>query len=235
MRNYFLMILFVLAATPCFATFPTTGILDNFDRANESPLNNSGAWGGNIRSASNRRMRVVSNRCANSNTGGNDSDQSYSTQFAAGNHEVYTTYITSSTDVNRGLMLFVKISSAFPPAASGYWLEWEGDGELRIYRLDASTSTQLGATESLTAPTNNDVVGLEALNDTNGTLNVYLNGTVVATRTDTTYKGQAGYIGIGQAHDPARMDDFGGGVQVAALSLSTQDRLGRRTAIGLRR
>ncbi len=60
--------------------------------------------------------------------------------------------------------------------------------------------------------------GLDGNNDASGTLTFYVAGAVNFTRTDTTYKDQAGYLGLLMRDDASRTDDFGGGITVAAAA-----------------
>lgn len=191
----------------CSGTFPDAAVLDDFNRT-ENPLAN-GAWiNGNIISGVTDKMQADGTQATQQQASG-WADQAYGTMFTTGTHEVYATVATQpATDRIR---LFCKVDSA-TGASAGYELFWRGDTEVAgVFLVVAGADgTGIGTTWSQ-ALTDGDTWGMRCSNDASGTITVYRSGTEVASRTDTTYKDRAGYIGMGTNGNDTRLDNFGGG------------------------
>lgn len=182
--------------------FPANAVLDNFDRANESPL--AGNWAGPIQSSSGQAY-IVGQLAA---VGSGDPSGSYwnATTFNA-NQEAYMLM----TAVNDYAQIWCRINT---PGASvtGYCVQArKSTSELRIYRWDNESSpNQLGAAISQTI-TDGDSLGVKF----NGTTIEawYKVGagawTSAGTRTDSTYN-TSGKIGM-QFNSGSGIEDFGGG------------------------
>jgi len=193
--------------------FPTTGLLDNFNRADENPIGN-GNWSGPIWSGDNQ-LRVASNQCAPQTSGPWHNSYWSAAQF--GNCEVYATVPTvGATDDD--LNLYVRIASPGGAGldcyifAIGYQASPSNNSV--IYRVDNTTLTQLGA--SLTVDLDAaEKIGFEC-NGSSLTAYLFESGAWAsqASRTDSTYS--SGYIGAEIENNTARLDDFGGGTIIVA-------------------
>lgn len=185
--------------------FPTTSVLDNFNRTNSGTLGSS--W-----TAVFNNLSVSSNQCAGTNAGDNGSY--YNVANYGPNMEVYCDIPTMPAsgefitlwgrddEVNINLYYLLFSRSA-------------GTDEVALFRVDGGAATQLGATISQEFSAG-DSVGMSIIGST---LTAYRqNGGTWAslgTRTDTTYSA-AGYVGLLVVGTTARIDNFGGGTEVAA-------------------
>lgn len=191
--------------------WPTTGQLDNFDRANENPLGN-GTWSWPVYSGDSQ-LQVLDNVAGG--TGATSFQESYwsSTTFGP-DSEVYVTFsiLTLLSD-----LAYLDLRIANPNSAGLDCYEWVWDATAatgRLYRVDDTVNTLLGATFSITLAAGNRV-GLEmigsnlAFYDDNGG-----SWTQRATRSDSTYTA-AGFISMGLQGAVGRYDNFSGGTVVA--------------------
>ena|SRR3990167_332429 len=207
--------------------FPTTGTLDNFNRADEDPLTGGGNWGSVPVFVGYDLHRIISNQVAS----GGDTSVSSTTYWASAtnaNCEVWCDVPVApanSTDSYVSLMLRLAQPNS---SADGYLAEFLYDGTLTIYRIDNETLTALGASVDFGTFGNNDAVGFEA---SGSTLKAYYKasgGSWVEqlSRTDSTY-GAGGFIGLFTRRTAAtRVDNFSGGdtlgrPRVSALTFGT--------------
>ena len=181
--------------------FPDVGILDNANRADESPPMTG--WGDIVGG-----IQVVSNAFATSSPGLNISY--WDTILTEEDCQVYAT-IASNPASNRAQYTYARLTDIGASTTDGYALKWNklsATDTLQIIRLDNGGETVLGAdfTQELTA---GNMFGLQIVGDT---LTAYINTgsgwTSLGSRTDSTYSA-AGYLGLGIAS--GTMDDFGGG------------------------
>lgn len=191
---------------PGGGSFPTTSVLDNFNRANEGPPP-SGSWGGTILSAGSHGMKVGSNQCGidSSNPGSGYWNTTYGP-----NQEVYGKGVSFGSSY---ISLFLRLLN--PTATSQtcyevYFYQGSPANTIRVYRWDSSsTNAQLGGDISQTV-TDGDSIGASI---SGSTITVYYKAgagawTSLGTRTDATYSA-SGYVGV--AIYGATLDDFGGG------------------------
>ena len=194
--------------------FPTTGVLDNFNRANEGPPP-SASWTSDTGTGPNNLV-VNTNVCAatagnafaywNPSTFGPDSEGYFTLTTKAGNGAYIAVYLRYDAAGNNGY------EGEYDEAAtdtSAYWRE------------DAGAYTQLGASVSQEFVVG-DGFGLEMIGST---MQLYRRSSGVwaalgTTRTDATYTA-AGNIGMQMSHTTNRFDDFGGGT-VASDTLYAQ-------------
>ncbi|MDP3704086.1 MAG: hypothetical protein U1C74_25920 [Phenylobacterium sp.] len=197
--------------------FPTTGLLDNFNRATEDPLGN-GTWSGPIR-ATNGQMKVGSGGSANAITrsAGTPGQSYWSVATFGPDSEVYATISTVPGNGDY-VYLYARIVNPNTAGLDGYamvMIKQAGDDIWQIRRIDDSAETVLGAnaTQELAS---GESMGFEIIGST---LTAYRKSagvwSSVLSRTDATYSA-AGYIGIGSATTVAIEDDFSGGTVVAA-------------------
>lgn len=185
--------------------FPTTGILDTANRADEGPppsANWTQVWFNGISG-----ITVFSNQFKPTGAG---ADAYWSAATFGPDTEVYITYAT----VSARLVLGGRLTTIGDGTTSGYYLDYGGATAGRLFRLDSGASTQLGATFGVNA-TSGDKYGLEIVGSA---LTAYKDGgggfASVDSRTDTTYA-TAGAIGMAFSASGGRGDDFGGGTYVA--------------------
>lgn len=192
--------------------FPTTGILDNFNRADESPATGwSDGPAATVYMAGG--VRVLSNVLAPVS---GDSWDYYNVAQYGPDCEVYAT--VSTYPVSTWIELGLRGAPINNTSMDHYHLFADG-GLFRIKRADNSSNTQLGAdiTRSLGS---GDALGLEAIGST---LTAYYKASggswaSQASRTDSTYI-QSGSFLIYIADANWRIDDFGGGTVVTASTV----------------
>jgi hypothetical protein len=117
------------------AAFPTTGILDNFNRADENPLSNGGKWTCPMRAADNN-LRVLSNQVGDAA----NADCYWSDAIFGPDSEAYLTITTKPSDGNC-IAVVARISGA-GSTISGYWGEFcsaAGTDTWDLYRFDNGT------------------------------------------------------------------------------------------------
>jgi hypothetical protein len=184
---------------------PTTAILDTFDRANSTTT--AGANWTALESGANKDRGISSNQLY-------DPDAVYSwiywnvAQYGP-NCEVYAT-VSTWPSAAEPVILYLRLKEMTQDAYAfdGYGL-WAAtaQNELRIYRVDNSTPTLIGAAVSVTLAAG-DQLWFKA---EGATLTGYQNGVERISRTDATYT-NAGYLGIYAGADSTwRLDNFGGG------------------------
>ncbi len=202
--------------------FPTTAVLDNFNRT-ENPLSDGGKWTGGTWGSTGV---LATNGTQVYYTGTSSNPQYYRNDQTYGpDCEVYCT-VAVKPGSNSGFgWLHARIQQVGSAAADGYVIRIvevvAGTDTVEIYRLDNGSFTLLGSafSQELAA---GDSVGFEAVGST---LSVYYKAsagswTSLGSRTDTTYA-SAGYIGIGGATNTAfRLDDFGGGTVATGQSVN---------------
>lgn len=183
--------------------FPTTGVLDDFDRANEGPPPSSN-WTSAIEGSGGGHSVLSNQMKANSTPSSNWWNAA---QFGP-DCEVHLEIVTFSN----GSYVWIRIQSPGSAAVDGY-LVFIATTTITTYRCDNGGFTQLGASDSVTY-SNGDSVGLEAI----GTdISVYRKtggswGAAVQSRSDATYS--TGFIGVRSPSISSIWDNFGGGTVV---------------------
>jgi len=220
MKKLLFLIAFCLVAVNCFGAYPTTGILDNFNRANEGPPP-SASWSDLYGLGADYQLKVVSNQAVpNALDPANDRATNYWNPTTFGpDCEVYCTIATETLIDIGEIGLWVRATGVGSIATvSGYYVEYDrttGGDHFDVIRVDNEAETQLGASisQELSA---GDSFGVSMIGDT---ITVwYKSGagawTNIGERTDSTYQ-DAGYIGIiwWDSTDGV-LDNFGGGTYV---------------------
>jgi hypothetical protein len=190
--------------------FPTTGVIDDFNRADENL--SSGNWAsptysGDIAPA------VFSNQVRSSSSGSSFADAYWAATTFGPDCEAYFTISTlpSGTEI---IYLDIRIQSPGTSGMDCYEVVWDASSATaRIYRIDDGTNTLLGSTVSV-AYNAGDGYGFGVIGSS---ITLYRRVSGVwssqATRTDSTYS-SAGNIGLGCQAQTVRLDDFGGGTVV---------------------
>lgn len=194
-----------------FQAFPSTSILDNFNRANENPLSGGGNWTGPVETgAGKNQLRLVSNAVTGDTSG---TSQSYwvATTFNA-DQEVYAALDTKFT--TGSVYFWLNLQSPGTSGVDGYFAGIFNDGSDKtgLYRV---TDQSFVATvyEVTTTIADGDMWGVR---NSGGTFTTYRKpsggswaAVSGASGTDTTYG--AGYIGLGCDRNVESWGDFGGG------------------------
>lgn len=199
--------------------FPTTAVLDNFDRANTGPPP-SASWG--LLATGFGGIQVISNQAStDSAASGVECGAYYNVAQYGPDVEAWITILNvpaGDSSASRGLE--ARLSSPGGGARNGYHLDWSQDGTMAWYKLVSGGYTQIG-TGTTTTMTAGYKLGIELIGTS---LKAYVhNGTSwsnVLTVTDSTYTG-SGYIGLHcyKATTAAlTFDDFGGGTVVTAAN-----------------
>jgi hypothetical protein len=190
--------------------FPTSSVLDNFNRTDSSTLGaNWGSFWGN------------SNFKISSNAANADSSAWFGNYYNVAtygpNCEVFVTapvHTTTTYDIN------LRVQSGTLSAPNCYTLEISAGNTWTLYRTTGGSGTVLGATVTQ-AMGDGDSFGLEAIGST---IKAYYKAsggswTEKMSRTDSTYS-SAGYLAMDRYGDSGgrKYDDFGGGTVSSGLT-----------------
>lgn len=186
-------------ATP-FTTFPTTSILDGFNRSN-------GALGGNWSGSNVSALTVSSNQLSVNSPG--ESYAYWHGTFQGADQEAYFTFVqVYPNSSQQGLLLKLRSSGLIKVVYNA---------ATNVVQVVTYHSTQGWVQRGADIPVvfgNGDQFGARARAD--GTVEVYKNGTLLASRAVTAWPSYAdgGYIGIGfSSVTGATIDNFGGGTR----------------------
>ena len=200
--------------------FPTTGILDDFDRADGTASFTGAGWTQQIEGANSGTLTISSNRVGVSANGTGESSSAWHNAATYTDCEVYCTVATKPGSGNP-TELYARLQSPGSSAVDGYVLyQWTDAGTdyFEVARIDNGAATVLGATMSQELSAG-DSFGMSVIADV---IEVWYKPaagawTSLGTRTDSTYSA-AGYLGLGLWFSTVRVDDFGGG-EVVSVTL----------------
>lgn len=192
--------------------FPTTGLIDSFNRADENPVSDGGKWtspafpsDGNLQVITSQ-LGTVSSWCSayrNDITPGPDS-------------EAYLTVVTVSGGVATELLL--RLANPGVSTVSGYMMDVTSGGTWSLWKIVNNVQTQIGSNATQVV-SNGDSIGFEIIGST--LKGYYKSGagawTQIITVTDATHSG-AGRVGIAGNGGLYRWDDFGGGTVTVAVA-----------------
>lgn len=193
------------------AGFPTTARLDDFDRANGSPIDAAHPWvrSGGLATISTNQLSLPS------------AGDLVWNQTLGASQEVYAKAVNTSWP--NQFLLYLKCQGTTPAASHVSVLYSSGGpagGRVEVESYDPGRSPRFVTHGTLSvALTAGDVLGARARAD--GQMEVYRNGALLGTVGFTTWSGATlgGRIGIGwwgSNTTSFRADDFGGGTTVAA-------------------
>lgn len=199
--------------------FPTTPLLDTFNRANENPVSGGGNWLSPLKNGQNF-LQLVSNTVTTQAIEQRCSSY-WSASFTA-DQEVYC----DIPDFESLLSLHIRQSSPDTISRDGYSIELSGltgPGNIAFFRSDSASDTSIGSTISASF-TVGDGIGLSIVGST---LSVYqragASGTwlLLGTATDSTHASGnfIGVEGFSFSLNPL-LDNFGGGI-VASTGIKT--------------
>lgn len=196
--------------------FPTTPIIDDFNRANGAIGANYTipTFAGSMNVSSNTVVAAAANSIAIRNT------------LTYQDVEIYGTLSTKPTDGNVALLFWRAVQTASAATMDGYVLRitavaGASNDTIQVQSLTNGVATTIGAnfTQEIT---NGDVVGIRMVG---ATVEVFINGTSLGTRSDSTYTA-TGQIGIGlSATSSGAWDNFGGGTMLSAPLAPTYRRM----------
>lgn len=213
--------------------FPTTGILDDFNRADGGLGAN---WLANPRFDGSPAFAVSGNQVRVGGASTTYSSSAYSASTFGGDSEVYVSVPTTFANTGYSLLeiglRFVQTSAA-AATADGYTAYYEinaGSATLKISRWDNCVETVILAAASVTPLAAGDKFGFEAIGSTLQAYR-YTSGawaTYGASVVDATYS-TAGQLLIACYEDArtALLDDFSGGTVVVSSPGARKHRRGR--------
>ncbi|MDH4341173.1 MAG: fibronectin type III domain-containing protein, partial [Thermoleophilia bacterium] len=197
------------SATPVDLVLPVEPLptLDNFDRANETPVSFGGRWGDGILGSGERSLKVVSNQLASTRS---------TTATAWWNNAQYgadcESWATIATLPGNGnaVRLYVRLQTPGTSAVDGYMLfynQLSGTDQVVLLRITN------GALTALSTVNREITAGSRLLLRATGTaLESWVQDgagwSQLGRVTDSTYVG-AGYVGVGIRGKTGRLDDFG--------------------------
>lgn len=192
--------------------FPTTGTLDDFNRANEQPV--GGGWNATpIYNPGIATLQIVANQLTRD--AGGISGQYWNTQFGP-DMECYATLAADPQPIH---ILYVRAQNVGTTSLDGYVLTVFSDGSrrIRVSRETDGSDTLLDSFSESGAFSAGDKIGISVVGSTiTGYWNLGGAGWVQKVQaTDTTYIGN-GYIGVVIESGAGTMglDDFGGGTVI---------------------
>jgi hypothetical protein len=189
--------------------FPTTAVLDDFNRTAETTLSQGGAWTSPLISGDHDLDTNGTQAYLVEASGFGDA---YRTATCGPDCEVYFTVPTVGASAE-ALFIWLRIQNPGTAGQDDYTLlitKSAGTDTWEFYRGDDLDGTLLGSAINQEVSTGNQV-GFEAIGST---LSAYINTgggwSLVGSRVDATH-GSAGNIGFGVENPTWRIDDFGGG------------------------
>lgn len=193
--------------------FPTTGILDDFNRANEGPPP-SASWAGPVFPRFFGTHLKVSGNAAIANVD-DYADDYWTTIFSSADGEMYQTFTTLPADT-KIMYLGIRLVSPGTSGVDGYVYQVTvsnaGNEAEVLGRLDNDTLTNLGATDTSANWGNGDAQGVDTVSNAITAYRKPSGGSWASrfSRTDGTYA-LAGYGSIGAQGSAFVIDDAGGG------------------------
>jgi hypothetical protein len=199
--------------------FPSTPILDNFNRANEQPL--AGIWTNNIYGSPSGGCQTTLNSVIRWGPAGSGNETGcYVTEAFGDNQEVYLDFgvITTVGSAVANIPFCVQSAGIGTSGTDGYELrhQWQegADDVIGIYRNDNGVRTLLGTTMTAPIAEIGDKIGVRALAD--GTFTAYFKDGAadwveLGVRSDTTYDCANTRIGLNIRTADHRFDNVGGG------------------------
>ncbi len=196
--------------------FPTTGLVDQFNRANEGPppsanwTTSTGLNGLQVDTNQVRSSSGTSFGFWNAATFGPDSECYCTIPTKGANTQLCAVYVRLKDDSS-----FATLDgyTAFFTVVSG-----GNNDTITVQRIDNGVGTNLGSTITQEF-SSGDALGMDMVVST---INVYYKSgagawTNVGNRSDSTYA-DAGHIGLAIAGTTYRVDDFGGGTRIASIA-----------------
>ena len=187
--------------------FPTTSVLDNFDRSN-GPVGSN--WTALFTGSG---LEIFTNQIGNN--GDTGAGEMYWNPITPGpDTEAYCTWATVAS--GSAIVLWARVGGSLPDTPNGYAaIITQGDTSVSINKVTAGSLSSIGSA-TITAPANGHKFGIEVTGSSTTTVTVYQNTSGSwaskgsATDSSSPWTG-AGRIGISVVSTSDRVDDFGGG------------------------
>ncbi len=189
---------------------PATGILDSFERANEDPLSQGGAWSQSSVNGAGETLEVLS-LAAGQNEGEVVQANSFRQSEVTGDAEVHAR-IATMPENDQVSYLYLNLQQAGTAGFDGYrmrWYHWIATDQLSIEKIVDGTPTSLVGPIGLDPGTGDTLLlrregeGIELWRKSGGAW------TKLLTSADPSFN--SGKLGLGLDDDQGRWDDFGGG------------------------
>ncbi|MFA5037614.1 MAG: hypothetical protein WC479_10625 [Candidatus Izemoplasmatales bacterium] len=183
--------------------FPTTGILDNFDRSDTHPMTGWTDYANGLDANGATAQASVA-----------ATNVSYWNISYGANAEGYITMTTKGTSSTQLFLLDTSFN--------GYMLDADPSGGYTVYRYDAGTPTSIDS--GVHSWANGDSIGIYVTTD--GTVySYYKTGagawTLLDTTADGTHTAKNYFPGLTLYDTTARVDNFGGGTYVPPVEVVT--------------
>lgn len=190
-------------------------LVDNFNRADESPLSGGGAWSNQV-VTSNGAVNLASNQVGGS--AGGICSAWYNASLPGADCEVYATVPVPPGSPITNVRVYARIATPGTAGVDAYFLQYTGNGTWSLFRLTNASATSIASgSVGLSA---GDKIGISCVGSTISAY-VYTGGawSLLGSATDATY-GAAGYAGIGMngGVSGAAVDDFYFGTVGAAAA-----------------
>lgn len=216
----FLLAILLMVGTVCAQTFPSTGIIDNFDRANEDPV--TGNWSNNL-FGTGFGCQISSNLLTKA-TGNPGNGCWYNAATYGAAQEVYATMPNATGHVSTSALRLVAClqNSVGTSTTQGYGLrvkkEDAANDIIQIVSFNGESFSNIGNQISQEVD-NGDQVGIRIVGD--NTIELYFNDagagwSLIDSITDSTYTCANTYLGAYIRSNTFEFDDLGGGTVVTA-------------------
>lgn len=221
----------LLLASSALAAFPTTSVLDNFNRADENPLSTAGSIGAPIYSVASggaQTFKLTGNAIQDDSLadGGGSAQMYWSAANFGPGSEAFVTLNNPWANNSSDLWLWMNGNAESTSGMDGYVLYTfynAGTWSYVVTRNDNAVGTELTpSAEAGPTLANGDKFGGEITSG--GTITFYYKAAAgswgpasgVSTRSDATYT--SGHIGVSKGFNDVTttLDDFGGGTIVAS-------------------
>ena len=195
---------------PTAPDIPATGLLDQFERPNEDPLSQSGAWSETPLFGTGQTLEVLGS-AAGQNEGEVVAADSFRADEVVGDAEVHAR-IANVPNNNQWFYLYLHLQDAGAAGVDGYraaWFHWISTDGLYIQKIIDGVATTIAGPLAVD-PANGDTLLLRRFG-----LLLELwrknagNWTKLLSTLDGSYT--SGRIGLGMDDDDGKWDDFGGG------------------------
>lgn len=198
-------------------SFPTTGILDSFNRANENPLSDGGKWTQFLTNP----MQIVSDQCVGTAASGAYNGASWNNSSFT-NGEVYVTFPTPALVTGDQAFLYVNFNFS---SGNGYVLDYY-ENTTGGDNISVNISTGFSLSSLINGVNRNistgDSLGLSAVS---GVVTMWYKAsggswTSLGSKSDSTYT--SGEVGFACEYSATSMafTNFGGGSSVLSSRIS---------------
>lgn len=193
--------------------FPTTGILDNFNRADENPL--VGATGTEWGDRNTNDDLSIETNLVRGQTVGTLASRYWAAATFGPDCEAYCSVNHTPNTAADYIRLWARIQNPGAVGETGYMMQWSNNtsGARLFVETARETFTQLAQNASARYA-DGDVIGIELIGTS---FKLYQNGTSILSVTDGTIS-LAGNIALGGRGTSFRWDDFGGGTIAGAAA-----------------